>query len=79
MNRMIVHVTGPFVVLPTDVCTSIVPLSAERLLSNEKNVSCEIEDFVEGRLSSCCVGYFDRAYYGFYVTSSLVLIEGYKM
>ena len=81
MNRMIVHVTGPFVVLPTDVCTSIVPLSAERLLSNEKNVSCEIEDFVEARLSSCCVGYFDRAYYGFYVTSSrmLVLIEGYKM
>ena len=28
-----------------------------------------------------CVGYFDRAYYGFYVTSSrmLVLIEGNKI
>ena len=28
-----------------------------------------------------CVGYFDRAYYGFYVTSSrmLVLVEGDKI
>ena len=42
--------------------------------------SCEIEDFVELIFASC-VGYFDRAYYGIYVTSSrmLVLMEGNKI
>ena len=32
-------------------------------------------------ISASCVGYFDRAYYGFYVTSSrmLVLTEGDKI
>ena len=44
-----------------------------------KHVICEIE--ISSKLIfASCVGYFDRAYYGFYATSSrmLVLIEGNK-
>ena len=33
-----------------------------------------MEDFVETRLASC-VGYFDRAYYRFYMTSSRMLVR----
>ena len=33
------------------------------------NVSCEIDDLSKLMFASC-VGYFDRTYYGFYVTSS---------
>ena len=33
-----------------------------------KNDSCEIENFVETHLFASCVGYFDRAYYRFYVS-----------
>ena len=34
-----------------------------------KNVSCEIEDSSKLVFAASCVGCFDRAYYGFYVTS----------
>ena len=41
------------------------------------NYRNEIDDFVDTH--SSCVGYFDHAYYGFYVTSSKMLCEIYTV
>ena len=62
--------------------------SCSKRQSSRNYIYCKIKktSHVRSNISSklmfaSCVGYFDRAYYGFYVTPSrmLVLIEGDKM
>ena len=63
-----------------EIGREVLPLSQHtpsmyRYVLKLKNVSCEMEDFVETRLCKLrsCVRYFDRAHYGFYVTSSVYI------
>ena len=60
--------TGMFSEIHLNMATNTT--TEEHYVRRIKNVSCEIEDFVKSHQSIArCVGYFDRAYYGFYVIS----------